>query len=91
MSKLNEILQNCKEAQVIGIEKEFQAIGLNKWVKLKLHTTSCSYCKNFLQQSAQINSIIKKVQQGTLQETLSQEKKEEIALKINVLMEKIKS
>lgn len=91
MIQIKEILNNCKEAQVIGIEKEFQSIGFKKWVQLKMHIAYCSYCKNFLDQSAHINSLIQKLPQESFQETLSSEKKEQIDVEIRALLAKNKS
>ncbi len=66
---------NCKEATFLTAKKEEGALSFMESIKLAMHTSMCSFCKKFENQTSQIGKESKQIR---AEENLSSTAKEKI-------------
>lgn len=59
--ELKKIAYNCKKATFLIEKQQIGKITLREKLELKIHLTGCSICVTFMQQSAMINQMAKKL------------------------------
>jgi hypothetical protein len=60
-TELREIAYNCKKATYLIEKQQIAKITLREQLELKIHLATCSICITFMQQSAVINQIARKM------------------------------
>jgi len=60
-TELKKIAYNCKKATYLIEKQQFARITLREQMELKIHLAGCSICVTFMQQSAVINQMARKM------------------------------
>ena len=60
-TELRKIAYNCRKATFLIAKQEIGKITLREKLELKVHLTGCAICVTFLQQSALINQMARKL------------------------------
>lgn len=60
-TELRKIAYNCKKATYLIEKQQIAKITLREQLELKIHLATCSICVTFMQQSAVINQIARKM------------------------------
>lgn len=59
--QLRKIAYNCKKATFLIEKQQLARITLKEQLELKIHLAGCTICVTFMQQSAVINQMAKKI------------------------------
>lgn len=59
--ELKKIAYNCRKATFLIEKQQIGKITLREKLELKIHLTGCSICVTFMQQSAMINQMARKL------------------------------
>jgi hypothetical protein len=60
-TELRKIAYNCKKATYLIEKQQIAKITLKEQVEVKIHLAGCSICVTFMQQSAIINQMARKM------------------------------
>jgi transcription initiation factor IIE alpha subunit len=60
-TELKKIAYNCKKATYLIEKQQLAKITLREQMELKIHLAGCSICVTFMQQSAVINQMARKI------------------------------
>jgi len=63
-AELKKIAYNCRKATFLIEKQQIGKISLSEKMELKIHLAGCSICVTFMQQSAVINRMAKKLFQS---------------------------
>ena len=88
-AELKKIAYNCKKATFLIEKQQIGKISLREKMELKIHLAGCSICVTFMQQSALINQMAKKLfHSDYTQLKLDEGFKEQLQKRINNHLEK---
>lgn len=88
-SELEKITYNCRKATFLIEKQQIGKITVREKLELKLHLAGCSICVTFMQQSAVINQMVKKLFRSDHTELkLDEEFKEQLQKRIDNLIDK---
>ena len=88
-AELKKIAYNCRKATFLIEKQQIGKITLREKVELKIHLTGCSICVTFMQQSAVINQMARKLFTSDYKELqLDEGFKEQLQKRINNHLEK---
>jgi len=88
--ELKRIAYNCRKATFLIEKQQIGKITLREKLELKLHLTGCAICVTFMQQSAVINQMARKlVNRDSNSLTLDEEFKEQLQKQIDNRLNKI--
>jgi predicted anti-sigma-YlaC factor YlaD len=85
---LKNIIHNCKEATKLSLKREEQRLSVKERMQLRIHLLFCDACKNFVKQSALINTAFKSFKERIKQvppEELPAAAKERMQARLNEL------
>lgn len=85
MKGMNKIMLDCDTATLLITKGEFEQLGCISKLKLKMHLASCSFCRNFYNQSKYISTQLndfKSIDPQNLRLHLSEEQKGRLNKKI---------
>ena len=89
-TELKRIAYNCRKATFLIEKQQIGKITLREKLELKLHLTGCAICVTFMQQSAVINQMARKlVNRDSNSLTLDEEFKEQLQKQIDNRLNKI--
>lgn len=60
-AELKKIAYNCRKATFLIEKQQIGRITLGEKMELQLHLAGCSICVTFMQQSAVINQMVRKI------------------------------
>jgi hypothetical protein len=60
-AELKKIAYNCKKATFLIEKQQIEEITIREKMELKVHLTGCSICVTYMQQSAIINQMARKL------------------------------
>ncbi|MDM8172834.1 MULTISPECIES: hypothetical protein [unclassified Olivibacter] len=83
-AELKKIAYNCRKATFLIEKQQIGKITLREKMELKIHLTGCSICVTFMQQSAVINQMARKLFTSDYKELkLDEGFKEQLQKRIN--------
>ena len=83
-AELKKIAYNCKKATFLIEKQQIGKITLKEKMELRIHLTGCSICVTYMQQSAIINQMARKLFNSDYRELkLEQGFKEQLQQRIN--------
>ncbi|MGK9128405.1 hypothetical protein M1D52_20520 [Olivibacter sp. SA151] len=83
-AELKKIAYNCRKATFLIEKQQIGKITLREKMELKIHLTGCSICVTFMQQSAVINQMARKLFPSDYKELkLDEGFKEQLQKRIN--------
>ncbi len=88
-AELKKIAYNCRKATFLIEKQQIGKITLREKMELKIHLTGCSICVTFMQQSAVINQMAKKLFYADYRELkLDDQFKDQLQQRINNHLDK---
>ncbi|SDZ81350.1 hypothetical protein [Pedobacter hartonius] len=88
-SELKKIAYNCRKATFLIEKQQIGQITQREKIELKIHLAGCSICVTFMQQSAVINQMARKLfTAGYTELKLDDGFKEQLQKRINTQLEK---
>lgn len=83
-AELRKIAYNCRKATFLIEKQQIGKIALREKMELKMHLAGCSICVTFMQQSAVINQMARKLFNSDYRELkLDEGFKEQLQKRIN--------
>jgi len=88
-AELKKIAYNCKKATFLIEKQQIGKITIRERMELKIHLTGCSICVTFMQQSAVINQMARKLFLANYRELeLDDQFKDQLQKRINTQLDK---